>query len=776
MLEKIKQMIFPRLFFFCVLAICLGIAAGFLLHPSIMLATVIAGIGLVVSIIFVCRRKYLVLLLFSACAGCLLAAVDDAMVKPFPASVGETAVVYGTVCERELSSEAEESAAFFIKPQDVEGIQYRYGTVKVFCRREQEPELGDKVIVRGEMMAQGSIENSNKFDYSAYMRRNNIAARLSAIDGGEVIVDEPNHSIFLRFVDTMRHRLNSLAERLGEEAAAPVRGIILGDKSDLLYVQKEAYIRSGILHAFAVSGMHISFVLVFSTMLFGFIRRKKWLYLLLNSLLLFFYCSFMGFSPSVSRAFIMAEAGLFALIQGESRDTYTAIGLAALLCLLYRPMWLFDAGFQLSFLTVFFMVYLNGSFKSFFAFAGRFAPTLIAACSAALAAMPLVAYYFYTVSPISLPFSPIAVLLVEACVLWGLCAMLFVMLWQPLAYIFIYVAGAVLRLLTFLAQWLTELTGSYFTIGVPPLWLVFAAYALLLFLPFIKKYMGRIIMLIAAFVLAVGFPLAGAAFGTGLPARDGELQVSFIDVGQGDCTFIHTPDGKNILIDGGGYGDSGTVGEYILLPYLKSHGVQRLDLVISTHPDFDHMDGLLSVLENMTVDYCMVTGVKDVDNYQIERAARRNDAVLLYGVSGQSVSVGRQICLDIIFPTEDFYGGETNEASLVCLLSYGEHSFLFTGDTEAEGLDFIIDSGIRANVLKVPHHGSYYNFDALLYESVQPEYAVISCGKDNRYGHPHHEVVEYLQEQHIPTYRTDLHGEICFISDGHNLRILTVKK
>lgn len=774
--DKIKALFYSRILFWLVLLFAAGIAAGFLFSIGLKAAIIIFVVSLFLLIPAFGEKLYWLIVFMAMSAGILTASLHSTAYQTFPIESGERIGIAGYVSHKELSAQNDENGVFYLRPYDIDGLKYDFGEVKIFCPVGQLPSLGDEVLVHGDVMAAEKKANRGSFDYDEYLKRNSITASVSASYGGSISIIAENENKFYDILDSLRGKLNMQINRLDDEAAGLVRGIFLGDKSDLSFGDKENLIQSGILHAFAVSGMHVGYVLSFSALLFFFLRRHKLLYFICNAILLIAYGFVMNFTPSVSRAVIMALIALAAILFDEKKDSLTAWATAALLCLLYRPLWLFDAGFQLSFITVFFIIYLGDSLQELFSSTGRFAGVISLAISSGMAAVPLTAYYFYMISPLGFVLSPVAVLLVGVCVVWGICALLLVGFFPAGAYIFAYGAGALLKLLTFATEKLTEIWGSFFIIGSPKLIWVLLFYVLLLLLPLCRKYLGRIAAVVLCLIMLIGFPFTAALNNNSASSLAGEvMEVSFIDVGQGDCTLIIAPDGKTVLIDGGGEGSSGSVGEYVLIPYLKSRGIDKIDLMINTHPDFDHTDGLVSVLDYFPVGYCMVTGARDVDNERLEKAAQKNDTVMLYGTSGEKITISEGIEIDILFPTADFYGSNENEASIICLLTYGEHSFMFTGDTEDEGIDFIIDSGLRVDVLKVPHHGSYYNFDELMYETLQPDYAVISCGANNSYGHPHREVREYLADNRIKTYRTDLHGEISFFSNGRTMQVITNK-
>lgn len=253
------------------------------------------------------------------------------------------------------------------------------------------------------------------------------------------------------------------------------------------------------------------------------------------------------------------------------------------------------------------------------------------------------------------------------------------------------------------------------------------------------------------------------------------LEVNFFDVGQGDAIFIVTPQRHQILIDGG-------PGPAILEKLAKEMPFydRSIDLIILTHPEADHLTGLIEVLKNYKVDFILWTAVAR-DTFQwrewqkLIESQREKGAQLLIARPGQKIIASRTV-LDILFPLENLEGqifSDSNDTSIMAKLVFGENSFLFTGDILKSGEGRLIRAGadINSDVLKVAHHGSKTSSADEFIEKVSPEIAVISVGKDNRYGHPHQEILETLDKYGITVLRTDRDGDIKIISNGNNLKI-----
>jgi len=246
-----------------------------------------------------------------------------------------------------------------------------------------------------------------------------------------------------------------------------------------------------------------------------------------------------------------------------------------------------------------------------------------------------------------------------------------------------------------------------------------------------------------------------------------KLEVIFFDVGQGDAIFIETPLGHQILIDGG---PTPVVLEKLgeRMPFWD----KTIDLIILTHPDHDHISGLLEVLERYKVDNILWTGIlsEGGEYEQWLDLISKEGAEIIIAESGQRITAGKAK-IDILFPFENLEGenvSDANNTSIVSKLIFGKTSFLFMGDAYKSTERLL--NNIDSDVLKVSHHGSKTSSDKNFISLVSPNIAVISCGQDNSYGHPHQETLDSLLG--IEVLRTDLIGDIKIISDGEKIKVV----
>ena len=248
--------------------------------------------------------------------------------------------------------------------------------------------------------------------------------------------------------------------------------------------------------------------------------------------------------------------------------------------------------------------------------------------------------------------------------------------------------------------------------------------------------------------------------------QDNTLKVAFFDVGQGDAIFIKSPNGKQVLIDGG---SNRAVMRNLgrMMPFYD----RSIDLVVMTHPDADHLGGLLPVLKDYQVDLVMESGVETDSEIYLEykRIIEEKGIKSILARQGQKIDLGNGAYLSVLFPASDTNDFETNTASVILKLVYGESSFLFTGDSPQVIEKYLVrffGNELDTDVLKLGHHGSKTSNSELFLGFTSPEYVVASVGENNRYGHPHKEVLDLLKNLNLDLLRTDESGMIVFESDG----------
>lgn len=279
----------------------------------------------------------------------------------------------------------------------------------------------------------------------------------------------------------------------------------------------------------------------------------------------------------------------------------------------------------------------------------------------------------------------------------------------------------------------------------------------------IQKYLKFIILFL---LFLINFFIWSGVFAQ---ERGGILKVIFLDVGQGDAIFIETPSGNQILIDGGP--DKKVLRELSeVMPFFD----RTIDIVIQTHPDQDHIGGLPAIFEGYEISKFIESGVvSDTDAYKfLKNLVGEEKSEQILARRGMILDLDNNIYLKILFPDRDVSKIDTNDASVVAQLVYGDIEFLFTGDLPQKIENYVISldgEKLQSDVLKVGHHGSKTSSSKSFVGFVSPEYAVVSVGADNKYGHPNKEVIDLLNEFGVNILKTSESGTIIFETDGENL-------
>jgi competence protein ComEC len=273
-------------------------------------------------------------------------------------------------------------------------------------------------------------------------------------------------------------------------------------------------------------------------------------------------------------------------------------------------------------------------------------------------------------------------------------------------------------------------------------------------------------------VLSVLILALVTVFSSSVSSEVGMLEVVFLDVGQGDATLIESPTGTQVLIDGG-------KGSMVLtsLGHEIDFFDRDIDMIIATHPDADHIGGLIDVLLRYNVHTVVMTeNESDTPVFDsFKKVVEEEGAEIIYARRGQVFDLGSgesgSTTLSILFPDRDPSGLESNMSSIVARLVYGESEFMLTGDSPQQIEEYLVSLGgaLRSDVLKLGHHGSRTSTSPIFLNAVNPTYAVISAGQDNSYGHPHKEVTELLTREGVAQKNTAESGSISFVSDGVSL-------
>jgi len=764
----------PRVLVLHTLGFVLGIFIGDFFLVPIAAAFALALAALVLSLfVYFQGRDIRFLVIFTLCVGLLWGQINILNHESNLLVQGDRFHGVGTVVSSPRPTATGKIFSFTL--EQVNGNSVSSMKIHVLCSSQEEVHYGDVLEISGKVMEGSKASNPGQFDYDQYLKRHGISASVSTLYGGKVrAAGENRGNVFMKAVIKIKERMDLVLNHLPSQQKTFIGGMLFGNKGDLTFSERNILSQTGLMDAFAVSGVHVGYVVLFTLYFAQMLKFNKWGRLIFVALAVVFYAALSEFTPSVLRSGSMALLGLLAYSLGEKKDFFTGLALAALPLLIWNPEMIYDAGFQLSFAAAWGVVYLLPTVSKWFP---QKAPweVFAATVAAQLAIMPLIAYYFNLVTISGLIVGILASGLVGLVVLLGLFSVLLSVISTSLAVLPAYGAGIVVEGIWQGAKFISHLPGSYMIVKTPGLLFLFLFYSFLICLPYLAKVKkGSMYSALAAIIIVIFLvlPIPGS----------GRLEVTFLDVGQGDAIFVRSPAGRTCLIDGGGkpneIGDS--VGEQVVVPFLQNLGLGKLDMVILTHPHDDHMKGLFTVLEEMQADRLVFAQnfLKGPELEPLLNLASKSQVSLIPVSKGQEITLDQGVKLMVLSPAKQSIPPEEDEGnnnSLVIKLTYQDVSFLLTGDGEMACLSSLLDyRDLDSQVLKLPHHGSKTGFLPDFYEQAAPKAVVICVGK-NSFGHPAHDIIDYWAEKKIPVYRTDREGAITFSTDGKELWVETFR-
>ena len=644
---------------------------------------------------------------------------------------------------------------------------------------------GDTLTLRCWLEWPAGRRNPNGFDYRYY-----LWAR-----GVEVLIKEPvtvlatmqRRGFHLgRAMTLLRWRITGRMEAwLGQPQAGLAMGLLLGDKSGIDDDFRSRINALGVGHILAVSGLHVAYVVLVLMALARLlpIRRKDRAFVVGVGLLGYVFLT--GAPPSVVRASIMA----FLYAWGRSLERrpggWNLLGAAAIVSLLIHPRSLFSVSFQLSFTAVAGILYVYPLLRAWISATPtgewiyrrrtlRYVLDLfLVGLGAQLGTLPVILSIFHTTSVYVLLANMIIIPLAGLAVIGELAAVLTTVLWEGLGTIFANAAWLFLTFMQGAVNLLSRLPHPQLIVGHPgPVALVALVAGIIAFPYLFRPGRPRYRLRLAAAVLLV----AGLLVWHSVLARR-ELRVTVLDVGQGDAIHLTLPDGRHVLVDAGMRNPWFDRGERVVAPYLRGQGVSHLDAAVISHPQADHMGGLLYLLEHMPV-----AEIWDTPNRHSSRlyGSLKGLADSL-GVSVRRLTAGEVVQLgavDVFVLSPDSLqlaiARNVNDASLVLKVRYGDTSLLLMGDAGRMVELRLLAYGdfLQANWLKIGHHGSGTSSAAAFLETCRPAGVVVSVGEGNVFRHPSEEVMARLHEAVPVVHRTDRDGALVLRSDGRRWRVV----
>lgn len=691
------------------------------------------------------------------------------------------------------------------------------------------PSIGSRVRISGSFSLYTEATNIGQFD-----ARNYYAARkiYGQVKKAAIVYTEPPN-IIGRGKECLwqlrRHLAETFLEVYGEENGALLAAMLLGERTFLSEETQSLYKAAGALHVIAVSGLHISLL---GLGLYRLLRRifdAQAPAAVISVLCMAAYVFLVGNPPSAVRAFIMFAMGLLAGYWKRTLDTPTALSLSAAIILMGNPFYIGQSSFLLSFLAILAIAVFQPALKECLAHINPYhfplscllgsrkfwrlrhldpqevtggcqellkkaGNGLQSSFSVWIVTLPVQLFFFSEVSLFGIFFNLLIIPLMGVILLLGIAGLFL----KEIFHLFTFLTGSVLTDLEITVISICRYAeGIFFAIikaggsladrlsfamwmpGKPAYGKMLLAFGLLLLFCLLgnlsengrtfpeKFWKYRLGILLGVILLLAGYPAHN-------------LQITFLDVGQGDGICMELPDGRVYLMDGGS-SDVSKVGNYRLVPFLKAKGIRKIDAVFLSHGDADHINGIAELLEEkqMSIDcICLPAGAEQEEFVEIRDLARaRNISVRTIQAGDFWENNGAKFwCLNPADVTES-----GNAASMVLYMEYENFSMLLTGDLEGEGEKSVADL-LRTNaiadvsVLKVAHHGSKNSTKEEFLRQCSPTVAVISCGEHNTYGHPHKETLERLNDMGTAIYRTDCSGAVQITVSGSRMKVTEYRR
>lgn len=642
----------------------------------------------------------------------------------------------------------------------------------------KEYSYGNEIAFKGEWKEPSRARNEGGFDYKQYLKTKKIYGMVETQSSAITIRKENAINGILKLANVVQHKIKNKAnELLEEEQASVLVALLIGNKEGLEEEVQEAFRMSNLSHMLAVSGAHVSYVMLGIGFIIANSKISKKVGKIITIVLLVFFLLITGQTPSVTRACIMSIYFIIASLCHKRVSVLSSISISFLTILLLNPYAIWDVGLQLSYggtigIIALYKIFCkqwenekNGKIKN------KIVEMLFLTLSANLILIPVIAYHYHTLSltfPISnLLASPIMGILVIA----GFITIFFSFFCNPIANLLAYPLSILLQIFLQIANMTSKLPFSQINVAVPNILCILLYYLILCLFLYYQKEKHKenktrvekkvleqiqkitikkiVVILVVAMILVFLYQ--------NIPKS---CQFHFIDVGQGDSMLVTTPTGKTMLIDGGGQRDTKSfdVGKNTLLPYLLKKRITKIDFVLISHFDSDHVNGLLTIMKEIKVK-CVIIGkqFESCDNYEAFIKIVKDKKIKVHVVeAGQRIKIEKNLYFDILWPSSEEVISENsiNNNSLVCKLSYQKFSILFTGDIEQIAEKAILEkykgtNVLQSTILKVAHHGSKSSSTEEFLKAIKPKIALIGVGKNNTFGHPNAGVLERIEEKRL---------------------------
>ena len=717
--------------------------------------------------------------------------------------------------------------------------------------------IGNRLIVKGKFKIFKKNTNPGNFDSRSYYMSMGLYGQIKA---SEIVVESDTKDILRDKLYILKKQieanLDNVCNKKGyfkifKNKNKIFQAMVLGDKSEMDEEITELYSVSGIAHVLAISGLHISIVGIY---IYKLLRKKQGFAVsgAVSTFIVICFGIVSGMKIATVRALTMFLLRLLGDAIGRNYDYLTAMSFAMLMMITTNPFIIYNSGFQMTFIAIFFISILwervqyileiekhkkkeeirktaNEKVKGNEEYKDKgnikikqwlikvkitLLNWLIFGISISIFMLPIIAYSYFQIPTYSFVLNMLVVPLMSVVVVSAVLGMVLSFVGDIVSAISLFPGVLILELYQKISSFILKVPYANIIVGKPYLWLVISYYVLIIIIVFVLEKLKKnnekkiklkmksistkgisvrklklkhkelnrtknkfpVVLVVAVSLLVYLIYVMPSEYERVFETK--VLYVTSIDVGQGDGIFIKTPGGTTITIDGGSTTEK-DVEKYKISPFIKYTGTGLINYAVMTHADEDHINGLVELIKKSKQNNIKVKNlilpdikVKDEKYMELKDIAEKNSVNVKYISAGVTLKID-DITFECIHPDREYLAEDRNDYSTVLNMKYNNFSMLFTGDISEKVEERLIENEriSKVTVLKVAHHGSKYSTTTKLLEKATPQYAIISVGEYNRYGHPTKETLSRLINQKIKVFRTDADGAVTIKTDGETMDI-----
>lgn len=683
--------------------------------------------------------------------------------------------------------------------------------IGILCYMDEndEPMLGSTVIVEGEISSFKEARNPAGFDQRSYYYTLGLDFCMKNV---KIIKESNEYSVYHEKLYRIRRRMEKvLDEYMQEKDASIIKAMLLGNKTQIDKDSKQLYQKSGIAHILAISGLHISLIGMGIYKILRKIKTPVIISSVISVAFMLVYGDMAGMSSSAYRAILMFALKMGALVLHRTYDMMTALSIAAVGILAEQPLYLYNAGFLLSFGAIIGIscilevvkfnkkqVLSDKSEKSLLhtilclkeKIRNGISESLSSSLSIFIIQFPIMLCFYYEfpvysflLNLVIIPAMGLVLVLGIVCIIFGSLPLL--LFGKGIAQIAALGCHVLLSIFEKLCDISLGFYGSEWIVGRPSNYKIVIYYIMIIVMVMVHsiykhncdRFDAKKAVVYSRILGIIKYVwIVAAVFIITYRSYDG-LGITFLDVGQGDGIWIETDTGNHYLIDGGSTSEK-SLGKYTLIPYLKYTGTSKIEAVFLTHLDEDHISGVIELLESdekINIGRIVISeaAIRDEAYDKLMENCKIKNVPVTYAKTGDILQDG-ELKIEVLHPCSNYIANDRNAYSLVMKLEYGEFHAFLTGDVEADGEDIAVNelpANWHCDLYKAAHHGSNTSNTEESLNTLRPKLAVISCGENNSYGHPHKETLERLSSVGTKVLRTDESGAIEIRVEEDKVRV-----